>query len=253
MSLSVDSLLARMAPVTVLYNALIADLEAAGRASAYMADANEPDPRYKSYGVRAAGKRQIFAAHRQAIRALPADRQIVLAAQLIQSEYGEQQSIGLWILEAHVAYFTPDRFAELDALMRCLHGWSKIDEATGALLRDLLFAYPAEMQALVRTWNRDPDMWLRRASVVLFTRKVAQSGRFTDFALAMCENLLDAPEKLVQKGVGWALKDLLRVDKERIKQVVRQLRRRGVSGVITLYAIKDLRGAERAELLADRG
>lgn len=239
-----------MSQVTDLLNLIVADLEMAGKASPYSADANEPDPRYKSYGVRANGKKKIFATHRQAIRALLPEQQIELAQHLIQSKFGEQQSIGLFILEKLASYYSPPRFQELDHLVRCLHGWSKVDAFTGSLFRDVLFQHPTEFTELVRTWNIDPDMWLRRTSVVLFTRKVAKSGQFNDFALEMCNTLIHAEEKLVQKGVGWALKDLMRSDKERITNYIRQLRKQGVSTVITLYAIKELKGQERVDILS---
>lgn len=92
-------------------------------------------------------------------------------------------------------------------------------------------------------------MWLRRMSVVIFTRKVAKSGQFTDIALEMCDNLIHAEEDLVQKGVGWALKDLMKADKDRILDYVRQLRRDKISSTITLYAIRDLKGQERKDFL----
>lgn len=222
----------------------------AGQASPYVADANEPDPRYKSYGVRAEGKKKIFATHRKSIRALSQEEQIELATRLIESRYGEQQEIGLFILNKFPATYSPDRFKDLDRLIRCLHGWSKVDAFSGSLLREILFLHPNELMQLIRTWNVDPDLWLRRMSVVVFTRKVAKSGAFTDFALEMCDNLLDAPEDLVQKGVGWALKDLMQADRERIKAYVQTLRQQNVSSVITLYAIKNLKGEERAAFLS---
>ena len=86
--------------------------------------------------------------------------------------------------------------------------------------------------------------------MVLFTRKVAKSGKFNDDALKFCENLVRDPEVMVQKGVGWSLKDLMRSDKERIIEYVIDLRARGVSSVITLYAIKDIKGKERTEILS---
>lgn len=235
--------------VTSVYNAIVNDLEIAGRDSPYQADANEPDPRYKSYGVRADGRKAIIRTHRKAIRGLPRQEQLALAEKLIESEYGEQQKIALFIIEGHAEYFSPDKFGQLDRYVRYLHGWSSIDAYTGSLLRDILFQTPGEFLDLVRQWNRDEDMWLRRASVVLFTRKVVASGQFTDAALEFCENLVYDPELLVQKGVGWSLKDLIRSDRERIIDYVIDLRSRGVSSVITLYAIKDIKGSERVEIL----
>ena len=238
-----------MKTTMVLYEAIVNDLVENGRDSPYTADANEPDPRYKSYGVRAAGKKQIIKTHRAAINALPIDEKRQLARRLVESRYGEQQSVALYILEQMVDYFTPDKFDELDSLIRCLHGWSKIDAYTGSFLRELLFRYPDELIALVHQWNQDDDLWLRRASVVLFTRKVARSGLYNDVALALCDNLIYDPEKLVQKGVGWSLKDMMHSDKARVMAYVKKLRSRGVSSVITLYAIKALKGEERAAVL----
>ena len=233
-----------------IYKNIVQDLEAAGQASANPADANEPDPLYKSYGVRAGDKKEIFRRWRPQIRQLEPERQIALARRLIESEFGEQQSIGLFILEPLADRFTSDRLPEIDGYMRRLHGWSKVDAFTGSLLRDILLRDPEPFLALVRGWNGEQSMWLRRASVVLFTRKVVRDRTYHDFALEMCENLLFAPEDLVRKGVGWALKDMLRADRGRILEYVRGLRRRGVSSVITLYAIKDLKGPERADFLA---
>ncbi len=233
-----------------LYNSIVHDLETAGAKSPYPADANEPDPRYKSYGVRANGKKDIIALHKTAIRALAQKQQTDLAKKLVHSKYGEQQSVALFIFESFPDYFTPDRFEELDTLIRCIHGWSKVDSFTGSLLRAILFNHPKEMMKLVRTWNKDDDIWLKRFSVVLFTRKVATSGVFTTFALEMCDNLLYDKEPLVLKGVGWALKDLMKADKKRIVDYLIKLRKNGVSSTILLYAIKDLKGQERRNFLS---
>ena len=184
-----------------------------------------------------------------AIRNLQIQDQLELAQKLIESEYGEQQSIALFVLEPIAEYFSPDKFDELDKYIRCLHGWSKIDSFTGSLLRDVLFRYPDEFIKLVHSWNQDEDLWLRRASVVLFTRKVARLSQFNDIALQLCDQLVYDPELLVQKGVGWSLRDLMRNDKKRIMEYVIELRARGVSSIITLYALKDITGEERTTVL----
>ena len=234
------------------YAQLVRSLEEAGEKSPYPADANEPDPRYKAYGVRSPEKKQIFKTFKPAIKKLSQNDQIGLADRLIQSGYGEQQTLGLFILQPLAHTFTPDKFSQIDRWVSQLHGWSKVDEFAGTLLRDILLQQPEPFLTMVKKWNQDPDMWQQRMSVVLFTRKVAKSGRFTDFALEMCHNLINSQEDLVQKGVGWALKDLMKADKERILKYVRQLRMQKVSSTITLYAIRDLKGDERKAFLAGK-
>lgn len=86
--------------------------------------------------------------------------------------------------------------------------------------------------------------------MVAFTRRVGESGEYTDEVLSLCNNLVWDPEDIVQKGVGWTLKDNLRSAPERILRYVKDLRRKGVPSTITLYAIRDLKGARRNEVLA---
>lgn len=239
-----------MNQIQTLYKSIVLDLQAAGEKSPYIADANEPDPKYKSYGVRAQGKKEIINKHKKQIRALSQTHQIALANKLMHSGYGEQQSVALFILERFPDYYSPDKMQELDELIRTIHGWSKVDSFTGSLLRAVLLLHQEEMIALARRWNKDENSWLRRTSVVLFTRKVAKSGKFTTIALELCNNLIFDKEPLVLKGIGWALKDLMKSDKDRIVDYVKELRKKNVSSIVTLYAIRDLKGKDRDEVLA---
>ena len=233
-----------------IYNLIVEELETAGKKSKYIADANEPDERYKSYGVRAKGKKEIITKFKKQISLLSQAQQIQLATKLMKSKYGEQQSVALSILEKFPSYFSPEYFTQLDILIRCIHGWSKVDSFSGTLLRDILFSYPTHFIKLVKLWNQDEDIWLRRTSVVLFTRKVAKSGKFTSTALEMCDHLIFDKEPLVLKGVGWALKDLMKTDRKIILEYLKDLRKNGVSSIVTLYAIRDLKEEERAKVLS---
>jgi 3-methyladenine DNA glycosylase AlkD len=235
--------------VLALHQRIVRDLVTASQGSRYAADANEPDPRYLGYGVRAVAMKALIAKHKAEIRALGLQDKLDLATTLIRSGYGEQKSVALHVLQQMSSYFTPNRFDLLDEQVRGLHGWSKIDGITGTLLKDVLERHPKELTKLVGRWNADDDLWMRRASVVLFTRKVARSGKYNDVALRHCENLKHDPEDMVRKGVGWSLKDLMRSDKKRVLAYVLSLRQQHVSSVITLYALRDIKGAERAKVL----
>jgi len=235
--------------LTDLYNEIVMRLERAGRQSPYFTDANETDARYFAYGVRAPEMKVLISEFRVRLNALPLDSKLELANRFLDSGFGEQKTIALHLYNQIVDYFTPNTFNELDQIVRRLHGWSKVDAYTGSLVTTVLFAHPRECQALIQQWNNDQDLWLRRASVVLFTRHVAGSGRFTSFALELCENLKNDKELLVQKGVGWCLKDLLKTDKDSVMPYILELRNQQVSSTITLYALRDIKGKERQEIL----
>jgi 3-methyladenine DNA glycosylase AlkD len=79
---------------------------------------------------------------------------------------------------------------------------------------------------------------------------VGELGEFTEETLRLRENLIWDEEDIVRKGVGWALKDNLRSAPMRVLPYIKELRQREVSSTITLYAIRDLKGAERQAVLA---
>jgi len=237
--------------IDALHRAISSKLSFLGADTPYAADANEPDPRYLGYGVRAPAMKRFISSQIPELAGLNNDQKIELAQRLIASGYGEQKTVALALLERVPDYFDPTRFEELEKLVSGLHGWSKIDAATKLFLPKILEIHEREFITLLGRWNLDSDPWLRRASVVIFTRKVAKSGQYKEIALRHCNALIHDVEHLVQTGVGWCLRDLMRWHKEEILSYVRDLRRQGVSSKITLYALRDIKGAERKAVLND--
>lgn len=237
------------ADIDVLKAAIASELSALGNETPYVADANEPDPRYLGYGVRAPEMKRFLVSLKPKFAVLDPEQKIELATRLIASGYGEQKSVAIALLEMVPEHFTPECFDQLEDLVSGLHGWSKIDGVTKLFLPSILRRHEKETIELLSQWNTDHDRWLRRASVVLFTRKVAKSGSFKDVALRFCNALIHDDEHLVQTGVGWCLRDLMRWHKEEILPYVVDLRRKGITSKITLYALRDIKGKERQAIL----
>jgi len=207
------------------------------------------DDEYVGYGLKTAVWRDTMRPFRPRIVALSHDERLDLAEALLGERIGELGHSGIYVLALSVRELGPPHFDRLDDIAGDLIGWSHVDGFCGGVLQPLLLAHREATLALLADWNTSSNRWKRRASVVAFTRKIGESGRFTDEALLECENLIWDEEDLVQKGVGWALKDVMRGDREQVIAYVKELRRRGVSSTITLYAIRDLRGDERRSVL----
>jgi 3-methyladenine DNA glycosylase AlkD/predicted nucleotidyltransferase len=191
----------------------------------------------------------IFRLHRQEIRRLPLRGRLHLARWLTLSDEIHGTGFANAVLELSAKELDPSDFAYLDEHLNHFRGWGPTDDFCINVLQPLLWKYPGQTLELLQQWNRSENPWKRRASVVVYTRKVGASGKFTRETLELCENLLWDKEDLVQKGVGWALKDGMRGDRTQVLEYVKALRRMGVSAVITLYAIRDLKGAERQKIL----
>jgi 3-methyladenine DNA glycosylase AlkD len=171
---------------------------------------------------------------------------------LFTSGFIEQETFGIATLADATTEMKPSNFEFLDEIAGYLNNWGATDYFSLSILQQLLKAYPNETMRLLRKWNKSENLWKRRASVVVFTRKIGSSGKFTDQALELCGSLIWDNEDLVQKGVGWALKDVMRGDPKRVLDYVKALRQKGVSAVITLYAIRDLKDDMRKEVLKIR-
>lgn len=207
---------------------------------------------YESYGIQTPVVRNLLKQYKKDIQKLNCKKAFAIARKFFLSHIEEQTLAGNYILQLKNDCLAPFQFSYLDKALDHFRSWSAIDNFCvegGKVLQPLLLRYPRETLALLREWNTSKNMWKRRASVVPFTRKVGESGTFTKEGLELCENLIWDKEDLVQKAVGWALKDMMRGNKQKVLSYVKQIRRAGVPATITLYAIRGLKGKERQEAL----
>jgi 3-methyladenine DNA glycosylase AlkD len=212
----------------------------------------DKDKDYQTYGLSASDYTALYRRFNPGFKAITHDQRINLADRWARTGNSTLTHLGVHLLRlsTRTGDLTPDHLPFLDGFAEHIRGWGNTDTLCGDVLQPLLERHTDEIIALLRRWNASPHPMKRRASVVTFTRKTAESGRHTDLTLELCENLVWDDEDLVRKGVGWALKDTMRADKTRILDYVKDLRRRGVSSTVTLYAIRDLKGDERKEVLS---
>ena len=235
----------------LLYDELTHDIQAA-------AGFREPVPEtryhkhreYLSYGLPMAELWRIMKAFRPQIVARPLEERLELATRLLGRHIGEFGFAGIFVLAKSTAELDPGHFPYLDQRMDDFRSWSHVDYFCGDVLQPLLKRFPAETLAQLDIWSQSPNRFKRRSSVVAFARKVGGSGQYTAECLALCDRLIWDPEDIVQKGVGWALKVNMRAAPDTVIDYVKELRRMGVPSTITLYAIGNLKGEARQEVLA---
>ena len=233
-----------------LYSEIVRELEK--RADAELASMEKyyhKKPGHKSYGIGTPELRELIKKYIGSFKQLNLEEKFELARMLFRSGFSEQATFGNTVLEISVRSITPSHFGLLDEIAGYLNNWASTDWFCIGTLQPLLMKHPQETLNLLRKWNKSENIWKRRASVVAFTRKIGMSGEFTDEALELCNNLIWDEEDLVRKGVGWALKDNMRGARKKVLDYVKSLRRQGVSSLITLYAIRNLKGKEREEVL----
>lgn len=172
------------------------------------------------------------------------------AERLIVDRYLETKSVGIEVVARHRRDFTA---ALLPRWKRWLAGnhsanWATTDAMCGLLIGPALVRFP-ERATLMRDWSKHRNMWVRRASIVSLI-PLARRGVALDLLYEIAARLHADGEDLIQKAVGWALREAGKSDAARLE---RYLRANGPSIPRTTlrYAIERFPPRTRAALLEE--
>jgi len=102
--------------------------------------------------------------------------------------------------------------------------------------------------ATARKWARSRNRWHRRAAATSLI-PAARRGLYTDEIFRLARRLYRDPDEMVQKGVGWLLKE---ASKARRPEVVRFLLsvKHNAPRLVLRYASEKLSPTERRRVLA---
>lgn len=171
-----------------------------------------------------------------------------LADALIRDPYLETKAIGIEVIARYRRSFSPRL---LPAWKRWLAGnfaanWATTDHICGALIGPLVADYP-RLISLIRTWATHRNMWVRRASAVALLPAIRR-GLALDTAYDVAKALHPDKEDLIQKAVGWMLREAGKQDPARLE---RYLRTQGptIPRTTVRYAIERFPPAKRGALL----
>ena len=150
------------------------------------------------------------------------DDATAFAEALIADPYLEVKSVGIEVVARYHRDFTP---ASLDVYKRWLAGnhsanWATTDAICGMLIGPLLVRYPT-LAPRMRAWARDRNMWVRRAAAVGLIAPVRR-GLALDFAYEIAFRLHADSEDLIQKAVGWLLREAGKLDEQRLERYLRE-------------------------------
>lgn len=115
--------------------------------------------------------------------------------------------------------------------------WDVVDETATHLVRDLLDEHPsAALDAALREWAHDDNLWIRRSAIIC---QVGRGPR-TDTALltdAITPSIADR-DFFARKAIGWVLRDYARTNPDWVRAFV--ARHPDLSGLSRREALKHL-------------
>jgi 3-methyladenine DNA glycosylase AlkD len=176
------------------------------------------------------------------------DDALALADILIRDRHLEVKGVGLEALACFRRQFSRRHLPMWKAWLarNDSANWATTDAICGVLIGPLLLAHP-ELVATVVGWVGHRNMWVRRASAVALV-PLARKGMAHDAVFATAAALHGDREDLIQKAVGWLLREAGRTEHGRLE---RYLRANGSSIPRTTlrYAIERFPPAKRLQLL----
>jgi 3-methyladenine DNA glycosylase AlkD len=125
--------------------------------------------------------------------------------------------------------------------------WATTDAMCGLLIGPLLVDRPA-LAPRMRAWSRDRNMWVRRASAVGLIPSVRR-GVGLDLAYEIAARLHADREDLIQKAVGWMLREAGKTDMPRLERYL-LANGAGIPRTTLRYAIERFPEPKRREILA---
>ena len=164
----------------------------------------------RSLGVRTPDIRRLaVAAAREYRRArIPLPEIWRVAEKLWKQPNIEERALAIFILASFRSVLTAADFARLDRWIDSISNWAETDGLSIDLLGPLLGRHPALIMQLP-AWTRSRNRWRRRAAAVALV-PLARYGYHIDTAFAICDRLADDPDDLIEKAIGWLLKEASR-------------------------------------------
>ncbi|MBI4484610.1 MAG: DNA alkylation repair protein, partial [Acidobacteria bacterium] len=174
---------------------------------------------------------------------------ISFADSLITDRHFEVKAIGIEVIACYRPRFTPRLLAVCKRWLARNHSanWATTDSICGSLIGPLLVQHP-DLADGMRAWSRDRNMWVRRASIVSLI-PLARKGSALDVVYDIAKALHPDGEDLIQKAVGWTLREAGKADANRLE---RYLRANGslIPRTTLRYAIERFPDPKRQALLA---
>jgi 3-methyladenine DNA glycosylase AlkD len=170
------------------------------------------------------------------------------ADRLVRDRYLEVKGLGVEVLARYRKSFAPRHLATWKRWLAANHcaNWATTDAISGLLIGPLLADHP-ELLPQLRSWSRHPNLWVRRASVVGLLPPFRR-GLALDLGYENAARLHRDPEDLIQKAVGWMLREAGKVDEARLERYLRANGPR-IPRTTLRYAIERFSAARRRELL----
>ncbi|MGD0989159.1 MAG: DNA alkylation repair protein [Candidatus Sulfotelmatobacter sp.] len=168
----------------------------------------------KSHGWRTANLRRATVRFRRELRKEHGlDFVIAVADQLFSGTVLEEKAAAVFLLEKLDREFGDREFKLFESWLDRIGNWADHDGLVHCLIAPMVAAKPARMKNVFR-WAKSANRWRRRAACVALIRG-ARARMFFSEITRLSDSVLEDHDDMVQKGLGWLLRETAKFDAKR--------------------------------------
>ncbi len=149
---------------------------------------------------------------------------VAVADQLFRGSVLEEKVMAVLLLQKSATEFGSKEFRLFESWLDRVSSWADHDALAHYLIAPMLLSGPARMR-VVFGWARSHNRWRRRAAAVALVRG-ARQRMFAGEIARVTELLLRDPDDMVQKGLGWLLREYAKADPRRAMPLLMKIRDR---------------------------
>jgi 3-methyladenine DNA glycosylase AlkD len=179
----------------------------------------------KSHGWRTADlRRAIRRCRSEILRAHDFDFLVNVADRLFSSPVLEEKVAAVFLLEQLVGKCGDREFRLFESWLDRISSWADHDGLVHYLIAPMIAAEPKRAKAVFR-WAKSKHRWHRRAACVALIRG-ARAKMFFPEIVKLSNSLLTDEDDMVQKGLGWLLRETAKSDPTRTVPYLIKIRER---------------------------
>jgi 3-methyladenine DNA glycosylase AlkD len=172
---------------------------------------------------------------------------IAVADQLFSGSVLEEKVAAVFLLEKLDAEFGEREFDLFESWLDRISSWADHDALVHSLIAPMVAAKPSRVQNVFR-WAKSPKRWHRRAACVALIRGT-RAKMFLPQIVKLSDSLLADQDDMVQKGLGWLLRETAKYNAKRTVPYLMKIRDRAPRLVLRT-ACETLPLVERKRILA---
>ena len=178
-----------------------------------------------NYGWRTADLRRLARRFSRHLIAEAGPQRVVnIADTLFTGKNSTEKGMAVLLLENHVAKLGDAHFRLFESWLARITNWSDHDALVHYLIGPMMVAKPTRTARVFR-WARSRNRWLRRASAVALIQGARRLMFFSEIK-RVTALLLSDEDDMVQKGLGWLLRETAKADPKRTVPYLMRIRPR---------------------------